>query len=78
MVRKKVGLEWTIAEEMRRLRLRWLGHVARMDESRLPFCLLFVGKLDGDYPKRGRKLVSIVKSGLSWRRTGRSGSKRRR
>ena len=53
-VQKMVGIERTFAEMMRKQRLRWLGHVGRMSEERLPFCMMY-GKLAGDLPRGGRK-----------------------
>ena len=35
-IRRKVGIEETLAEKVDRRVLRWLGHVERMDEGRWP------------------------------------------
>ena len=43
-----------MAEILRRHRLRWLGHVARMDNNRLPKQLLF-GELVRPRPRHGTK-----------------------
>ena len=50
----KVGRHMTVEEKIRRIRLRWLGHVARMGAERLPYKLLF-GKLRGKRRSGGRK-----------------------
>src|ERR1044072_3697284 len=50
-VREQTG-QCTVEELVRRCRLRWLGHVARMGEDRLPPRLLY-GSLEGK-AKRGR------------------------
>jgi len=41
----------TISDQLRINRLRWLGHLARMDKSRLPLKALF-SRLSGDRPPR--------------------------
>ena len=41
-----------IEEALKTRRLRWLGHVARMDDSRMPKCILF-GELDKTQPRHG-------------------------
>ena len=48
------GMTETMAELLRRHRLRWLGHVARMDACRLPKQLLF-GELEKPRPRHGVK-----------------------
>ena len=40
-IRKRMGFDCTLREELRSRRLRWLGHVARMDEMRLPKLVMF-------------------------------------
>ena len=54
-IREKVGLPRPMAEMLRQQRLRWLGHVGRMDESRLPYRMLF-GQLPGGLKPGGRKM----------------------
>ena len=41
-----------IEETLKKRRLRWLGHVARMDNSRMPKCILF-GELDKTRSRHG-------------------------
>ena len=48
------GLTETMAELLQRHRLRWLGHVARMNPCRLPKQLLF-GELEKPRPRHGVK-----------------------
>ena len=40
-VRRRWGDEEAAAEKMRRRRLEWLGHVARMPDHRIPKSVLF-------------------------------------
>ena len=54
-IRKMTGMERKVADMMRQQRLRWLGHVGRMDEKRIPYQLMF-GKLQGVSSRGGRKL----------------------
>ena len=54
-IREKTGLKRPLAEMMRQQRLRWLGHVGRMDARRWPYRMLF-GKLSGKLPPGGVKL----------------------
>ena len=72
-----MGLNWTVEEELRTRRLRWLGHVARMDESRIPKWLLFselpkVRDPGGtkfrwkDRVRRDLKEVGVEEGGIDW------------
>lgn len=54
-IRERCGVKRTIAEELRVRRLRWLGHLARMDEARLPKLMLF-SKFDKARPQGGAKM----------------------
>ena len=49
-----IGMTESMTEILRRHRLRWLGHVARMDDSRMPKQLLF-GELMRLHPRHGTK-----------------------
>ena len=49
---KLSGLDHDMANVMRKYRLRWLGHVARMPDYRLPKRLLF-GELSLSEPRHG-------------------------
>ena len=40
-IRRRFGMQETLEDVVVAKRLRWLGHVARMDDSRLPKRLLF-------------------------------------
>ena len=47
-------MEKTIKDILRRHRLRWLGHIARMEDHRLPKQMLF-GELKKTQPRHGTK-----------------------
>ena len=49
-----IGMMESMTEILRRHRLSWLGHVARMDDSRMPKQLLF-GELMRLHPRHGTK-----------------------
>ena len=51
---RRCNIESDIAEVLRQRRLRWLGHIARMDDSRLPKQVLF-GELPSKRPRHGPK-----------------------
>ena len=51
---KAIGMTESMAEILRRYRLRWLGHVARMEDYRMPKQLLF-GELTRPRPSHGTK-----------------------
>ena len=51
---KELATTFGMTEILRRHRLRWLGHVARMDDMRLPKQLLF-GELVRPRPRHGTK-----------------------
>ena len=81
-----IGMTESMAEILRRHRLRWLGHVARMEDSRMPKQLLF-GELERPRPRHGTKrrwrggtwwrqmsrLLGWEWLGMKWHRTGNSG-----
>ena len=80
----RFGLQHFISDIILEQRLRWLGHVGRMDEERLPNRLLF-GELNMKRPCHGakkrwrdvlkwicRQLVCMI-DGMSCARTGRGG-----
>ena len=48
------GMEETMLHLLMRQRLRWLGHIARMEPSRMPKQLLF-GELEKKRPSHGTK-----------------------
>ena len=54
-VRMTFGMKETLEETIAARRLRWLGHIARMDEDRMPKRLLF-GWLPQRRPAHGTKL----------------------
>ena len=69
-----VGMTENVAEILRRHRLRWLGHVARMEDSRMPKQLLF-GELERPQPRHSTKRrwrdlveadVQAVGLGVDW------------
>ncbi len=51
-VRRRWGDEETAAEKVGKIRLAWLGHVARMPDHRIPKALLF-SWLPQDHPRCG-------------------------
>ena len=51
-VRRRIGLHDSLEDIIMKRRLRWLGHVARMSESRIPKQLLF-GWLPQPRPAHG-------------------------
>ena len=51
---ERFGMTWTIPDVVTEHRLKWLGHVGRMDEGRLPKKLLF-GELRKTRPNHGTK-----------------------
>jgi hypothetical protein len=51
--REELGVDETIIEKIRKRRLRWFGHVRRMDEQRLPNAALH-GHVEGKR-SRGRQ-----------------------
>ena len=51
---ERIGMADSMADILRRHRLKWLGHVARMDDYRLPKQLLF-GELVRPCPSHGTK-----------------------
>ena len=79
-----IGMTESMAEILRRHRLRWLGHVARMEDSRMPKQLLF-GELERPRPDMApredggtwwwqmSKLLGSEWLGMEWHRTGKSG-----
>ena len=59
-VRRRAELERTILERVQDAHLRWLGHVERMEEQRLPK-KVFYGKINGTRP-RGRPKTTWMKT----------------
>ena len=51
---ERFGMTESMAEILRRHRLKWLGHVARMNDNRMPKQLLF-GELTRSRPSHGTK-----------------------
>jgi len=51
---------WPLENEVRKLRLRWAGHVRRLPNTRLPKKILF-GDVAGGKCKRGRKPINWIK-----------------
>ena len=51
---ERFGMTESMAEILRKHRLRWLGHIARMDDNRMPKQLLF-GELVRPRPSHGPK-----------------------
>ena len=49
-----IDMTESMAEIFRRRHLKWLGHVARMEDSRMPKQLLF-GELERPRPRHGTK-----------------------
>ncbi|XP_065195667.1 uncharacterized protein LOC135827071 [Sycon ciliatum] len=49
---KTLGIDSDIGDIIRERRLRWLGHIGRMDDDRLPKCTLF-GELSATRPQHG-------------------------
>ena len=51
-----------------RRRLRWLGHIERMDDSRLPKCLLVCRPVNGRMSAGGqkRRWSDVLISDLKW------------
>ena len=64
-VRKRWGDEDTVDEKVRRRRLEWLGHVARMPDHRIPKSVLF-GWLPESRPRCGprRRWRDVVRTDL--------------
>lgn len=49
--RKELGAEITVVEKIQKRRLKWFGHVERMDNSRLPVAALH-GRREGEGERR--------------------------
>src|ERR1700733_13458823 len=47
VTRKELEIEETLVEKIRRRRLKWFGHVERMNKERLPLLALH-GHIEGD------------------------------
>jgi hypothetical protein len=58
-----------VAEQLRERRLSWLGHLGRMDDSRIPKCMLF-GKAEGKRSRGGARATwaKLVLEDLSIRK----------
>ena len=78
---KNFGMHWTIPDIIMEQRLKWLGHVGRMNEKRLPKKLMF-GEMRKTRPchgtrKRWRDLVSqdlqLVDNKNIWYRDAKTG-----
>ena len=54
-IAKQFGMEESLGDLIAARRLRWLGHVARMDEERVPKKMLF-GRLPQQRPAHGTKM----------------------
>jgi hypothetical protein len=54
-IRDRCEVRWSVEEEIRARRLRWVGHVARMEENRIPKILLF-SRLEKKRNPGGQKL----------------------
>ena len=54
-IRKRFGLEETVEDVIAARRLRWLVHISRMEDSRLPKKFLF-GRLSKCRPAHGTKM----------------------
>ena len=86
-LRRILGIKWTdkvtnndvleqanvysLTSIIRQQRLRWLGHVTRMDDNRIPKHILF-GQLVEGTRRRGRPLLrykDILRRETSWRLT---------
>ena len=74
-----IGMMESMTEILRRHRLRWLGHVARMDDSRMPKQLLFgdhapdMALRDGEiWCWRTSRLLDWKRPGMRWHRTNTS------
>ena len=70
-IAKRFGMSESLEDSIAARRLRWLGHVARMDNQRLPKILLF-GRLPQSRPTHGTKMrwrdrisKDLVKFGLN-------------
>jgi hypothetical protein len=53
LIRRKLGQEDTLCDKIQRRRLKWFGHVTRMNDTRLPFRALH-GHMEG-HRSRGRQ-----------------------
>ena len=76
-VKERAGLKKTILERVHDAQLRWLGHVERMQERRLPK-KTFYGRIAGARPK-GRPKTTWLRalkkqnSGIEWQEAERNG-----